>query len=681
MRILGTGNVGIGEEAPLNRLHLNNGGIAITGGSAIGTGDYGNRLLIDTSTSTDHDYILCQNTTNGTAFIVSNDTTNGPRVGIGTATPQSLLDVEGAIQVGHDDYLTDTSIPLADSICRMYIKNTDSTLGIGNDCMIFEKTDGGSSPPDSGFAFVTIGNDSKFKVPLLLRVGGDQGAIFSTSYVALSGSAPGEGGELQLRGSYDEPSRWWHLDNFQEVGASSSTDFRVFHTNNGISGVSKLVITEDGNVGIGDDMYGDAGATEKLEITSGNIQLTSATQNNGMLIFNNTSSTAGYQDRGQAGGEGATDLIRVYDSSSGGSLRASMRRTCGDGGISLGCDDGLILGAGEMRSTLETWIGNDDTYTHSGHPDGTFYWPKPANTGGLTNEVVHIGGEGGVNIYSANNNFGMGGMPTNVDHWMFWSGTSTNTTTQPGSAGRLEFVASGHTAGKSTSISSPATRDKTCMKLFNNGTITSMGHMAVADAANNAVYSIPGKGIDINGDAAALGAGSWATDSTSFNNFVWRSTTDDGARWNEVCESASYEDVMRLYGNYGTSGGNSWFGDLHVKGDVIAVSSAFSDKRLKTDINSLDSKECLSLVQDLQGVEFKWNFDNPGKPGRQIGLIAQDVEKVVPEVVDEKNKLGEDDDILYKRVEYDKLIPLLIESIKEQQSQIEELQQKVMELS
>ena len=58
--------------------------------------------------------------------------------------------------------------------------------------------------------------------------------------------------------------------------------------------------------------------------------------------------------------------------------------------------------------------------------------------------------------------------------------------------------------------------------------------------------------------------------------------------------------------------------------------------------------------------------------GRQIGLLAQNVEKIVPEAVHENNG--------YKGVDYARLVPLLIESIKEQQKQIEDQQQQINEL-
>ena len=63
---------------------------------------------------------------------------------------------------------------------------------------------------------------------------------------------------------------------------------------------------------------------------------------------------------------------------------------------------------------------------------------------------------------------------------------------------------------------------------------------------------------------------------------------------------------------------------------------------------------------------------HPNK-GHDIGVIAQDVEKVLPEIV-ETRKSG------YKAVKYEKMVSLLIESVKEQQKQIEELKSEIQEL-
>ena len=70
----------------------------------------------------------------------------------------------------------------------------------------------------------------------------------------------------------------------------------------------------------------------------------------------------------------------------------------------------------------------------------------------------------------------------------------------------------------------------------------------------------------------------------------------------------------------------------------------------------------------LQGVSFNWKAD--GK--YDIGLIAEDVGKIVPEAVEyEKNGIDA------KSVDYNKIIPLLIESTKEQQKQIDDLKAEV----
>lgn len=112
-------------------------------------------------------------------------------------------------------------------------------------------------------------------------------------------------------------------------------------------------------------------------------------------------------------------------------------------------------------------------------------------------------------------------------------------------------------------------------------------------------------------------------------------------------------------------------GDLHVDGDVIAFSTTISDERLKTDVEVIDG--ALDKVKELKGVSFTYTTD--GK--KSAGVIAQDVEKVLPVAVTEKAlplKTGTEE--VYKTVQYDALHALLIESIKELTARIEELESK-----
>jgi hypothetical protein len=107
-------------------------------------------------------------------------------------------------------------------------------------------------------------------------------------------------------------------------------------------------------------------------------------------------------------------------------------------------------------------------------------------------------------------------------------------------------------------------------------------------------------------------------------------------------------------------------GRLEAANDIVAYSS--SDKRWKTNIKNIDSP--LEKISKINGVEFDWIEDEPvhGNKGHDVGVIAQEIEQILPDIVQTRES-G------MKAVQYDKIIPLLIESIKEQQKQIEELKE------
>ena len=119
---------------------------------------------------------------------------------------------------------------------------------------------------------------------------------------------------------------------------------------------------------------------------------------------------------------------------------------------------------------------------------------------------------------------------------------------------------------------------------------------------------------------------------------------------------------------------------LHVDGDVVAYSTTVSDKRLKDNVETIDN--ALSKVMKLRGVEFDW-IGASRKGQHDIGLIAQEVEEVIPEIVREKEfKVGEftDNKQIFKTIDYEKIVAVLVESTKEQQKQIEDLKKEIKEL-
>jgi len=86
-----------------------------------------------------------------------------------------------------------------------------------------------------------------------------------------------------------------------------------------------------------------------------------------------------------------------------------------------------------------------------------------------------------------------------------------------------------------------------------------------------------------------------------------------------------------------------------------------SDKRLKTNIQVISNAK--DIILNLEGVYFNWKTDTEK---RQVGFIAQDVEKIIPEIIS-KNQDG------YYSISYGNFAPIIVEAMKEQQSQIEDL--------
>ena len=113
---------------------------------------------------------------------------------------------------------------------------------------------------------------------------------------------------------------------------------------------------------------------------------------------------------------------------------------------------------------------------------------------------------------------------------------------------------------------------------------------------------------------------------------------------------------------------NVTFASVSATGDVVAYSS--SDRRLKDNIVNIENP--IEKVQKLNGVTWDWNdnADELQKSIANVGVIAQEVEEVLPQLVKDREN-G------YKGVDYAKLTGLLIEAVKEQQKQIDELKSRL----
>lgn len=114
---------------------------------------------------------------------------------------------------------------------------------------------------------------------------------------------------------------------------------------------------------------------------------------------------------------------------------------------------------------------------------------------------------------------------------------------------------------------------------------------------------------------------------------------------------------------------DTFTGDFHVDGDVVAFSTLIaSDPKLKTNIQPLQNS--LEKVNQLNGVSWNWKSDNTPS----AGVISTDVKKVLPQAVNVRSSLNSSE--TFEIVNYDAIVGLLVEAVKDLSSQIEELKSK-----
>jgi len=225
---------------------------------------------------------------------------------------------------------------------------------------------------------------------------------------------------------------------------------------------------------------------------------------------------------------------------------------------------------------------------------------------------------------------------TNADNYSSWTIRDGDTTTYTITSGDTLQIASG------TGITSNFTADDVL-------TITNSGVTSI----------VAGSGISISGGTGAVTVTNTITNNNQLTNGAGYTTYTANQTLNNN-SNVHFEGLM--VGQ--TTGATA--NTIRCVGDVVAYYS--SDAQFKDNVETLEG--ALDKVKAIRGVRFDWNDKQDVHTGHDIGVIAQEVEAVLPELVHHREHNDS------KAVDYVKLTAVLIEAVKELAAKVEELEKK-----
>ena len=188
-----------------------------------------------------------------------------------------------------------------------------------------------------------------------------------------------------------------------------------------------------------------------------------------------------------------------------------------------------------------------------------------------------------------------------------------------------------------------------------------------------------GKEVSIGHNDSGVAAGTYGgidtipvitVDVTGHITGVIEETIEFYDHWKAEDAYSSSQDIYRM----DTLTFSSFDGSIDIVGGTGSMDFAWvdpSDESLKKNIKNLKPGTGFEILSQLQPRQFEWKKNAPkGYKGAAVGMIAQEVEKVLPSIVKPMGKKG------LKRIEYDKLVPFLIDAIVELKAEVEELKEQ-----
>tara|TARA_B110000503_G_C7134883_1_gene408387 strand:+ start:417 stop:1574 length:1158 start_codon:yes stop_codon:yes gene_type:complete len=337
-----------------------------------------------------------------------------------------------------------------------------------------------------------------------------------------------------------------------------------------------------------------------------------------------------------------------------GQAQTFYNSTAGD--IIIAAPSGVIKGPGFVQAASQT-IPSNSTYTITSDGDNFIL----TNNEGGPAAATTVTASGTITAQAA---FTMTASNANVT----LSPTGTGTITiSPATAGTINNMSIGATTRSTAQFTT----------LNTNSTYTSTGQVLITDTTaatnvNTGALQVDG-GVGVNGTVHAGGftgpltgnvtgnvsGSSGSTTGNSATASAVNITTDNGTNATKFPLFSTSQT-----GNQSPSTDNGYTYNPSSGTLTAVIVTASSDARLKENV--IPIANALDLVLQLEGVEF----NRIGQEAKEIGVIAQKTEEVLPQVVHTA-------DDGFKSVAYGNIVGLLIEAVKEQQLQIEELKKRM----
>ena len=330
------------------------------------------------------------------------------------------------------------------------------------------------------------------------------------------------------------------------------------------------------------------------------------------------------------------------------------------GAITLAGAGGSVIGSSSASTSFKTSSdykffkeGSNTTYGRFNFDSLTanriYTWPDTGGTVALTSDIPPSAtppGAGTITIQQP----GISDQTFNVNQ-------SGDTTIQLVDSDTVNVPGAG-----TITIVQPGTSNQT----FN---VNQSGNATITLLNDNTTDGVGDGQINVNGSTSITATGTNATANQSGNttrtlsvNTTWLNTQISNTAYSQASADSRFLRTDAAAGSQtlNSTGTTTFSGPIVSSGDI----TAFSDKRLKNKITQITN--ALTKVNQINGVTFIRNDLDSGK--RQAGLIAQEVESVLPEVV-------VDHESGYKTIAYGPIVGLLVEAIKELNAEIKSLKE------